>query len=91
MALTSIEDYENNVIKRHEVTLQKKEQDRTKLTDIQNANIGPVFLAFKEGQSIKERMQSIVSGQQSYSYVTSDDGVDHALWKCSVEDSVVFE
>jgi uncharacterized protein (DUF1015 family) len=88
MALTSIEDYENNVIKRHEVTLQKKEQDRTKLTDIQNANIGPVFLAFKEGQTIKERIQHIVKSQDCYSYVTSDDGVDHALWKCSVEDSV---
>jgi len=54
---TSIEDYENNLIKRHEFTLPKKEQDRTKLTDIQNANVGPVWLTFKEKQD--EIMQRI--------------------------------
>lgn len=50
MALASVEDYENNRIKKHEFTLAKKEEDRTKLTNIQNANIGPVFLTFRENQ-----------------------------------------
>ena len=48
VGLASINDYEENRIKRHEYTLLKKEMDRTKLTDIQSANVGPVFLTFKE-------------------------------------------
>lgn len=34
VALASIEDYENGLIKRHELTIKKKEEDRTKLNDI---------------------------------------------------------
>ena len=48
IGLASVDDYENNRIKRHELTLEKKENDRTKLTDVQSANVGPVFLTFRE-------------------------------------------
>ena len=50
MAMASVEDYEKGLIKRHELTIKKKEEDRTKLSDSQNANLGPVFLAFKDGE-----------------------------------------
>lgn len=50
MCATSIVDYEENRIKKHEFTLPKKELDRTKLTSIQNASIEPVFLTFREKQ-----------------------------------------
>jgi len=49
---SSIEDYENNKIKKHEHTRHQKEEDRTKLIDIQNANVGPVWLTFKEKQDL---------------------------------------
>lgn len=63
MCVASIEDYENNLIKRHEFTLPKKELDRTKLTDVQSANVGPVFLTFREKQEvIKARIAQIVKG-----------------------------
>ena len=63
IGLASIDDYEQNRIKRHEHTLAKKEADRTKLTDVQSANVGPVFLTFRENQeAIKERMAAIVNG-----------------------------
>ena len=48
----SIDDYESGKIKRHELTTYKKEADRTKLIDTQSANVGPVFLTFRDGQSI---------------------------------------
>ena len=48
IGLASIDDYENNRIKRHEFTLPKKEADRTKLTNVQSANVGPVFLTFRD-------------------------------------------
>jgi len=61
IGLASVDDYENEKIKRHEHTLAKKEADRTKLTDIQSANVGPVFLTFRENQdTIKARMAHIV-------------------------------
>jgi uncharacterized protein (DUF1015 family) len=42
-----VDDYTNNRIKKHELTRKKKEEDRTKLTDVQGANIGPVFLTYR--------------------------------------------
>jgi len=74
IGLASVEDYEANRIKRHELTLAKKEADRTKLTDVQSANVGPVFLTFREGQEvIKTRMSQIVTSQAPYGDVTCDD------------------
>ncbi len=60
VAEASINDYERGLIKRHELTTYKKEEDRTKLIDTQSANVGPVFLTFRDGQDIEERMMHIV-------------------------------
>ena len=66
MAMASVEDYENGLIKRHELTIKKKEEDRTKLSDTQNANLGPVFLTFKDGEAIEKRMMDIVRSTEPY-------------------------
>lgn len=60
MAASSIEDYEQNKIKKHEKTLSKKEEDRTKLNDIQSANIGPVFLTYKKGDAINDKVKEVI-------------------------------
>ena len=81
IGLASIQDYEENKIKKHEYTLAKKELDRTKLTDIQSANVGPVFLTFRENQEIiKEKMRQITEATEPWGDVTCDDGVRHVLW-----------
>lgn len=90
MAMASVEDYEKGLIKRHELTIKKKEEDRTKLSDTQNANLGPVFLTYRGGEEIEKRMMEIVQKDAPYSTVNSDDGTDHVVWKCSVEDSAFF-
>ena len=91
IGLASIQDYEDKLIKRHEYTLPKKEADRTKLTDVQSANVGPVFLTFRENQvAIKNRMAAITSSQAPYGDVTCDDAVRHVLWRCTQEDSAFF-
>jgi len=51
MSASSVQDYENDLIKKHEKTLEKKELDRTKLTDIQGANVGPVFLTYRSREN----------------------------------------
>ena len=95
VSLTSIEDYEQNKIKRHEFTMPKKELDRTKLTDIQCANVGPVFFTFRENQeAIKARISSITEGTAPYGDVVCNDDdseVRHVLWRCSVADSEYFQ
>ena len=53
LGLTSIEDYEQNLIKKHEFTLKKKLEDRTCLIDTQNANAEPVFFTFKGHDYVK--------------------------------------
>jgi uncharacterized protein (DUF1015 family) len=69
-------DYEANKIKRHEQTLAKKELDRTKMNSAQNANIGPVFLTFRDKQrEIAARMAYLSHKIDPYSEVKSDDGV----------------
>jgi uncharacterized protein (DUF1015 family) len=91
VAMASVEDYENGLIKRHELTIKKKEEDRTKLSDTQNANLGPVFLTFKGGEEIEKKMMEIALTQEPYSVVVGHDEVEHSLWLCSVEDSLFFE
>ena len=61
MGAASVDDYEKGLIKRHELTIKKKEDDRTKLSDTQGANLGPVFLTFKGGEAIEKKMMEIVS------------------------------
>ncbi len=88
--MASVDDYEKGLIKRHELTIKKKEEDRTKLSDTQNANLGPVFLTYRDGEEIEKRMMEIVQKEAPYAKVNSDDGTDHVVWKCSVEDSAFF-
>ena len=83
VAQASTDDYEQGLIKRHELTTYKKEADRTKLTDIQSANIGPVFLTFKGGDNIQQRLHSIVTTTTPYADVICDDEVEHCLWLCN--------
>jgi len=61
VSASSVADYENNKIKKHEKTLEKKEKDRTLLTDIQGANVGPVFLTYRsrENTAIQEKISHL--------------------------------
>src|SRR5690554_6640789 len=56
VAACHIEDYENNIIKKHEKTRQQKEDDRTRLNRTLRAHPRPVFLTYKDSTAINERM-----------------------------------
>lgn len=90
MGLASNKDYAENRIKKHEYTLAKKEEDRTKLTDIQNASLEPVFLTFRDNQEpIKAKIEEI-SSRPCYGDVTTDDNVRHVLWRGTPEEAQFF-
>jgi len=80
IALSHIDDYEKGLIKKHEFTRKDKEADRTKFTDIQNANVGPVFLTYKHKATIDSVVKEVVTKKECYSHVVSDDGFEHTLW-----------
>lgn len=86
----SCEDYANDIIKKHELTLEKKERDRTRLTDTQGANVGPVFLSYPHKPEIDQLVEEIVRSTPYFDVVT-DDGVRHAVWKIheSMNDTII--
>ena len=91
VAMSSVQDYEEQKIKRHELTIKKKEDDRTKLSDYQNANLGPLFLCFKDGEQIEQKMMEIAISTEPYTDLVTSDGIQHVLWQCTPEDSAYLE
>ena len=61
VGLANNRDYEEKRIKKHEYTLAAKEEDRTKLVNIQNASLEPVFLTFRDNQEAIYDMIETVS------------------------------
>ena len=86
VAAASLDDYEQGLIKKHELTRKKKEEDRTRLTDTQGANVGPVFLTYRNCDRV-DAITQIVTSNAGFIDVTTDDQVRHTLWKCSREES----
>ena len=84
VAAASIDDYINNVIKKHELTRKEKEQDRVRHVDAMNANTGPIFMTYKNKPGISAIMQDwAVKHQPVYDFVMSPLGVGdvgHKAW-----------
>jgi uncharacterized protein (DUF1015 family) len=73
-------DYENGIIKKHELTRPEKEEDRMVLTRYLNANIEPVFFAYKAVPEIDKIVESIVKGNNADYDFTAEDGFGHHFW-----------
>jgi uncharacterized protein (DUF1015 family) len=73
-------DYENGIIKKHELTRPEKEEDRMVLTRYLNANIEPVFFAYKAVPEIDLIVKSIVDeNKPDYDFI-AEDGFGHHFW-----------
>ncbi len=76
-----IEDYENDLIRKHEKTRKVKEDDRTRLTDVLSANTGPVFLTYKDVAAIDAFVDEWTSTHApTYDFV-DDVEVQHTVWR----------
>ncbi len=73
-------DYENGIIKKHELTRPEKEEDRMVLTRYLNANIEPVFFAYKAVAEIDEIVEDIVTNNKADYDFTAEDGFGHHFW-----------
>lgn len=75
----SIDDYMNNIIKKHEKTLAKKEKDRIHHVDATNANTGPIFLTYRKNSSINMTV-SLWMNEKEPVYDFEADGVQQTVW-----------
>lgn len=80
VACTSIDEYLDGTIKKHELTRADKEADRIRHVDTLNANTGPIFLAYKSNETAKDIIEGWkVSNTPVYDFV-SEDGIGHTVW-----------
>ena len=76
---TSIDEYLDGTIKRHELTREDKEQDRINHVDYCNANTGPIFLTYRGKETIDDIIKAEQEKEPVYDFV-SEDGVGHRVW-----------
>lgn len=75
----AIDDYLNNVIKKHELTRVEKEEDRKNHIRVTNFNAEPVFFAYPDNQELWKIIERNIQTQPEYEFTLSD-GVGHHLW-----------
>ncbi len=80
VACASIDDYQNNVIKKHEKTRADKEADRIHHVDTCDAQTGPIFLAYRSRQVINDVVAKVKEEAPLYDF-TAPDGVRHTVWR----------
>jgi uncharacterized protein (DUF1015 family) len=80
----SIDDYLNNVIKKHEKTRADKEADRIRHVDACDANTGPIFLCYRNTDKLDLIIDGIIADAPEFDFVT-DDKVRHSIWKIADE------
>ncbi|MBR2868976.1 MAG: DUF1015 domain-containing protein [Clostridia bacterium] len=92
----SIDDYINNIIKKHELTRADKEADRINHVDYCDANTGPIFLTYRPQTKLAEILNEWKSSHEPvYDFVT-DDGIGNTVWvvdcpETAAEISKLFE
>ncbi len=74
------EDYENGVIKKHELTRPDKEEDRMILTQYLNANIAPIFISYKAVPEIDAIVATVVKEKPDYDFIDDEMGFGHTFW-----------
>ena len=85
---TSVDDYINNIIKKHERTRLLKEIDRVNHVDICNANTGPIFLTYRNNNEISSIVEEWTKKEPVYDFI-SEDGNGHRVW--IIDDNIVIE
>ena len=79
VACTSVDEYLNGTIKKHELTRSEKEQDRIHHVDVCDANTGPIFLTYRHREEIDRRVKAIQEKEPVYAF-TAEDGIRHRVW-----------
>ena len=76
---TSVQEYEDGLVKKHEFTRREKEDDRARHVEALMANAGPVLLTYRAEREVDILVDGICAGTPVYDYV-ADDGIGHTVW-----------
>ena len=87
VACAAVDDYLNDVIKKHELTRPDKEEDRMNHIRVTNFNAEPVFFAYPDHKELDSIVEKVVSGEVEFDF-TTDDGVGHHFWLISNVDQI---
>lgn len=85
-----IDDYENNLILKHEFTRPAKEDDRTRHVTALAAHAGPVFLTYRDNENLNTQVAQAITSDPLYDF-TAPDGVQHTVWKIDSPESYLAE
>lgn len=88
VACASIDDYRNEVIRKHENTREDKLQDRIRHVDVTGMQTGPIFLAYRHNDDIAQVTERVCAGQPMFDFV-SEDGIGHQGWR--IDDAADLE
>ena len=80
IAVSSIDDYENNIIKKHELTRPDKELDRINHIKTTGAQTGNVFMAYRNNNAIDNIVEKWTATKTAVYNFVADDNVSHTLW-----------
>ena len=80
VACSSIDDYVNGIIKKHELTRRDKEEDRMKHVRVNNANIEPVFFAYPDNDKLDVIIKKYTLEKPVYDFIAPGDGFGHTFW-----------
>ncbi len=90
VAGASIEEYQNDLIKKHEATLTSREAMFTRYLDIVGFNAEPVLLSYKGDQHLNELLNQFTSVRAEYEFTTTDR-ITHELWVLSENDTLILQ
>ena len=80
VACCSIDEYDNDTIRKHERTRRDKEDDRTRHMVMLRAQTGPVFLTYRTRSDIDEQVSAAVNATPLFDF-TAEDGIRHTIWR----------
>jgi uncharacterized protein (DUF1015 family) len=76
----SAEEYNKNIIKKHEKTRKDKEDDRTRHVMTLRSHTGPAFLTYRDSADIDDMVEKLAAGKPLFDF-TAPDGIVHTLWR----------
>ncbi len=88
-ALCHIDDYERDIIKKHEKTRKDKEDDRMRLIDTISADTGPVFLTYRDDAGIQAFVKERAADPALFDFA-APDGIRHTVWRVEDEPASLF-
>jgi uncharacterized protein (DUF1015 family) len=87
VACCAVDDYDQDIIRKHERTRRDKEDDRTRHILTLRAQTGPVFLTYRASPNVDMMVMETTMADAIFNF-TAEDGVEHTIWR--VPDAVRF-